>query len=140
NARSTTQEDYMHNRRLVVIFAGLGACLSVEASEPGCPPTKLDELVGRGQDLYFGELHGTVESPALIKCLVMVALRAKHEPLIVSLEQEPQRRDPASDLWSGKDGRSSQAMWELTQFLLEKEKQGLLTLHQQLGGPVLVQE
>jgi hypothetical protein len=133
-------ESSMTLHRLAAILMMLFAGSAVAASEPSCAPTKLDALVARGQDLYFGELHGTAEVPALVKCLVLVALRNKREPLIVSLEQESQRRDPASDLWRGTDGRSSRAMWELTQFLLEQEKLGRLELHQQLDKPVPFKE
>jgi hypothetical protein len=91
--------------------------------------------VHRGQDLYLGEGHGTVESPALVRCLVIAALERGEKPLLVSLELDPSARDPKGDAWHGRDGRGSEAMWNLTQFLIEQEKAGRLELNLQLSFP-----
>ena len=115
---------------LVPILLALMLALPVRPSEPACSRTPLHTFVERGQDLYLGELHGTVETPALMRCLVIAALERKGEKVIVSLEQDPAARDLQSAAWRGQDGRGSVAMWDLTRFLLEQEKLGRLTLHQ----------
>ena len=117
-------------QQLAPILLALIVALPVRSAEDACPRTPLHTLIERGQDLYLGELHGTVETPALMRCLVIAALERKGEKLIVSLEQEPAARDLQSAAWRGQDGRGSAAMWELTRFLLEQEKLGRLTLHQ----------
>jgi hypothetical protein len=89
-------------------------------------------LVREGKDIYLGEMHGSAEVPALVRCLIEVALASKHENLFVSLEQQPTARDPSSDLWRGTDGRASEAMWALTQYVIREEKAGHLEFHQQL--------
>jgi hypothetical protein len=113
------------------ITSGLMLALLATAcgAQQPCARTPLDEHVERGRDLLIGEMHGTVESPELVRCLVLVALRDKHaEPLVVSLEQIPSARDMAGDVWKTNDGRSSIAMWDLAQFLFQQEKAGLLTV------------
>jgi hypothetical protein len=108
----------------------LSPALPALSADQACSRTPLHTFIERGQDLYLGEGHGTVETPALVRCLVIAALERKGETLFVSLEQEPNARDLQSDAWRGQDGRGSAAMWELTKFLLEQEKLGRLTLHQ----------
>ena len=101
-------------------FLALGlmatACM---AAEP-CARTPLDDYVEQGRDLLIGELHGTAESPALVRCLVLTALKRGGEPLVVSLEHTPGARDLGSEAWKSNDGRSSIAMWELASFLFEQ--------------------
>jgi hypothetical protein len=94
-----------------------------------CERTPLDAYVEQGRDLLIGETHGVVESPALIRCLVLTAISRKNaEPLVVSIEHTPAARDLAGDDWKSRDGRSSIAMWELAKFLFEQEKLGKLTV------------
>jgi len=117
-------------QQLVPILLALLPALPVQSAETACSRTPLHTFMERGQDLYLGETHGTVEIPALMRCLVVAALERKGEKLIVSLEQQPAARDLQSAAWRGQDGRGSEAMWELTRFLLEQEKLGRLTFHQ----------
>lgn len=107
------------------------------SSEANCSSGALDALVRQGKDLYLGEIHGTTEVPALLRCLVLTALEHPNGKLIVSLEQQDSARDPVGEAWRGTDGRSSVAMWELTQFLISQEKAGRLEFHQQLPSAVL---
>jgi len=111
--------------------------LPAVAARENCPVTPLHDFVRRGQDLYLGEGHGTVESPMLVRCLVLTAMEHSKEPLIVSLEQDPSARDPNGEAWHGRDGRGSEAMWNLMQFLLLQEKAGRLELHLQLSFPIV---
>lgn len=125
-------------KTLRLLFLALVAAPTFAATD--CPHDALTELVQQGKDLYLGELHGTVEAPALLRCLVLVALdnsaiRDHEQALIVSLEQLPVAREPNGEAWRGNDGRGSEAMWNLTQFLLSQEKAGRLQLHQQLQPP-----
>lgn len=96
----------------------------------------LDELLAFG-DLFLGEVHGTVESPQLVQCLVERALESVTEPVIVSLELSELARDPGSPLWrieeGREDGRTSEAMYALVQDLVGKEQQGRIELHFQFG-------
>src|SRR5262245_36091030 len=64
------QNECMHPRLLllaILSLAGSAAC----AADASCPRSGLHDLVERGRDLYLGELHGTVEVPALVRCLVV---------------------------------------------------------------------
>lgn len=118
-------------RQVFVAFGSI-ALASAPASAADCAAGKLGELVRQGKDLYLGELHGTVEVPALVRCLIELALANKSERLFVSKEQQPLARDSASDAWRGTDGRGSEAMWGLTQFVIREEKAGRLEFHQQI--------
>lgn len=96
----------------------------------------LDRLLSHG-DLFIGEVHGTVESPRLMQCLVERALPRVNETVIVSLELSERARDSGSLHWRDiRDGRSSAAMWSLLEFLVQKEREGALRLHFQHGGQV----
>jgi hypothetical protein len=117
-------------RQLAAFFLSLSLALPALSADLACSRTPLHVFIERGQDLYLGEMHGTVETPALMRCLVIAALERKAEKLFVSLEQQANARDLQGDAWRGQDGRGSAAMWELTKFLLEQEKLGRLTLHQ----------
>ncbi len=101
-----------------------------------CPPDSTLDTLLEHKALVIGEIHGTVETPAFFQCLVERALVSIDEPLTVSLELASSARDPSSSFWSGEDGRSSQAMWQLVQFLKEQEQLGKLSLHLQLEKPV----
>jgi hypothetical protein len=120
----------MKVRQLALLLLASSLAMPALSADQACSRTPLHTFIERGQDLYLGEGHGTVEIPALVQCLVIAALERKVEPLIISLEQQPNARDLQSDAWQGQDGRGSAAMWELTKFLLEQEKLGRLTLHQ----------
>ena len=117
-------------RQLALLLLTSSLALPALSAEQSCSRTPLHAFIERGQDLYLGELHGTEETPALLRCLVIAALERKGETLFVSLEQQSNARDLQGDVWRGQDGRGSAAMWELTKFLLEQEKLGRLTLHQ----------
>lgn len=119
-------------RDLALSMIAASAVAAAPAQAEDCQPGELGALVRQGKDLYLGELHGTVEVPALMRCLVELALAHKHGKLFVSLEQQPGARDPTGEAWRGTDGRGSAAMWELTQYLIRQEKAGRLELHQQI--------
>jgi hypothetical protein len=109
------------------LFLGFFAAQCLAAGQ--CERTPLDAYVEQGRDLLIGEQHGVVESPELVRCLVLTALSRKNaEPLVISIEHTPAARDLAGDDWKSRDGRSSAAMWELARFLFEQEKLGRLTV------------
>jgi hypothetical protein len=116
--------------RSVPFLLGLLSLAGPPAAAADCETGELGALVRQGKDLYLGEMHGTAEIPALVRCLVESALSNNPDELIVSLEQQPAARNAAGDAWRGTDGRGSEAMWELTQFLIREEKAGRLELHQ----------
>ena len=78
--------------------------------------------------LYLGESHGTAEIPELVRCLVERAIAARPASLAVSLELPPEARDPKDSFWKNRDGRASQAMWRLHEWLLTQEAAGALKL------------
>ena len=119
---------------VLMILAGFGS----PADAAGCKRSALHDLVERGQDLYLGEIHGTSEVPALVRCLVAAAIARGQERVIVSLEHDLTARDLAGEDWRGTDGRSSAAMWELMSYVLEEEKAGRLELHFQLHDVVVL--
>lgn len=99
-----------------------------------CPSAqKLQPLLQLG-NIYLGELHGTVESPNLVRCLADAEVAAGVAPLFVSLELPNFARDTGDRTWAGVDGRTSQAMMSLVNHLEALEKQGKLTLDFQLTG------
>lgn len=108
------------------------------AKDADCPRTALHDFVERGQDLYLGEIHGTAEAPALVRCLVDAAVARGNERVIVSLEHDLPARDLEGETWRGTDGRSSIAMWELMRHVIELEKAGRVELHFQLHGVVVL--
>ena len=73
----------------VPFFLGLFALAGSPARAAGCETGELGALVRQGKDLYLGEVHGTTEIPALVRCLVEVASSNEAGKLIVSLEQQP---------------------------------------------------
>lgn len=94
-----------------------------------CPDTAGFQKLASFEHLYLGESHGTEETPALVQCLVLSALAAKPASLAVSLEMTDDARKPDGLQWQSKDGRASQAMWRLYQWLQAQEAAGLLKLH-----------
>jgi len=128
-------------KRLLPGALALLALAAQPARADDCQTGALGELVRQGKDLYLGEAHGSVEVPALMRCLIEVALDPSRTDtsgkLIVSLEQQPEARDLSHDAWRGTDGRSSEAMWELTQYLIREELAGRLRFHQQLRAIAL---
>jgi hypothetical protein len=101
-----------------------------------CPSdTSLDSILDLGS-VYVGEMHGTAQSPGLVRCLVKRATQRYSSPFTVSLELPDTSRNGQSEFWTGTDGRSSEAMWNLVQFLLPLEAEGKIHLHFQEGsGP-----
>jgi len=126
---------------ILKLFAAstLVTALQVHAQPAACPDEALLEQLLSFGDLFLGEIHGTVETPKLVQCLVERALQNPGEPVIVSVEQSELARDAGSPIWkhddSGReDGRSSEAMFALVMDLVDKEREGLIKLHFQHGG------
>jgi hypothetical protein len=76
----------MWKSKVAAALSALYLAAPASAVDKSCSQTPLHDFVRRGQDLYLGELHGTVEVPALVRCLVIAAMENKGEPIIVSLE------------------------------------------------------
>jgi hypothetical protein len=156
--RSVTCEKAMHSQypnrthsrvrftTRVAAFAGLASLAPAGLATPPhastasdhtsieCPSAqKLRPLLKLG-NIYLGELHGTVESPNLVRCLTDAEVAAGAAPLFVSLELPEFARDTHNGAWGGVDGRTSQAMMSLVDYLESLEKQGKLTLDFQLTG------
>jgi len=49
---------------VAAILLASNVALPAAAADRGCVTTPLHDLIQEGKDLYLGELHGTVESPA----------------------------------------------------------------------------
>ncbi|RZL32633.1 MAG: hypothetical protein EOP35_19695 [Rubrivivax sp.] len=94
-----------------------------------CPDTPGFQKLASFEHLYLGEGHGTEEVPQLVQCLVQRAIAGRPASLAVSLEMPEDARSPDSWQWKSQDGRASQAMWRLHQWLQAQEAAGLLKLH-----------
>ncbi|HEY0957370.1 MAG TPA: hypothetical protein VGE36_21635 [Roseateles sp.] len=94
----------------------------------GCPDDAGFKKLASFERVYLGESHGTAEVPALVRCLVERAIAARPASLAVSLELPPEARDPKNVFWKNRDGRASQAMWQLHEWLLAQEAAGALKL------------
>jgi hypothetical protein len=99
-----------------------------------CPTAQQLQPLMKLGSVYLGELHGTVESPALVRCLVDSEVAASVTPLIVSVELPEFARDTSNQVWSGLDGRTSVAMMSLVIHLESLEKQKKIMLDFQLSG------
>lgn len=111
-------------------------CASLAQSYECPEESVLDQFLEFG-DLYIGELHGTNETPKFFKCLLDKFIVAAEEPIIVSLELDEYARDSESPFWNNEsnfeDGRSSNAIYELVQYLIGLEEQNIISIHFQLG-------
>ena len=93
-----------------------------------CPDDAGFKKLASFERVYLGESHGTEEVPRLVQCLVEAALATRPTSLAVSLELPEEARQPDGVFWKGRDGRASQAMWRLHQWLLAQEAAGALKL------------
>jgi hypothetical protein len=84
-------------------------------------------------NVYIGELHGTQESPAFLRCLAAYEIAHGVKPLTVSVEFAESARDMNAPDWHANDGRTSVAMASLLQWLMAEEKRGHVNLHFQRG-------
>lgn len=91
---------------------------------------EISQLIITGKNIYLGESHGTVEVPAIVKCLVEKRLALDtNKSFTVALEFRSSALDLQSDIWFGTDGRSSAAMWDLMQYLLKLQSENKLNLY-----------
>ena len=93
-----------------------------------CPDDAGFKKLASFEHVYLGESHGTAEVPELVQCLVESAIASRPASLAVSLELPPGARDPKDSFWKNRDGRASQAMWRLHDWLLAQEAAGALKL------------
>jgi hypothetical protein len=115
----------------------LGLLLLIAASPvahaKACPAdAMLQRITGMG-NVYIGELHGTQESPAFLRCLVAYEIAHHVKSLTVSVEFAESARDMNAPDWRANDGRTSVAMASLLQWLMAEEARGHLSLHFQRG-------
>jgi hypothetical protein len=108
------------------------ACLMPCASAVACPPSATIEKILSLGSVYIGELHGTSQSPDLVRCLAEASIARHIKPLTVSLEIPPDAVEPTSPFWKDPDGRASQAMYALVMYLKAQQDAGLLRLHFQV--------
>lgn len=101
----------------------------VWSSDRDCPSNAvLDRLLDFG-DLIFGEVHGTVESPQFMQCVVERAVQREIEPSSFPWSFRKRRASQTRSSGPVKDGRASVAMWSLLEFLVRKEEEGALRVH-----------
>lgn len=127
-------------------MAGQEGSQGVERDPPCAALEGLDAALERSSLLIFGEIHGTVQSPALIEDVVCnIAAGGRPVTLALELPRDEQAlldavlaSDSADSLavarnallgspfWSHgqPDGRSSQAMWQLLEGLHQLRRQG----------------
>jgi hypothetical protein len=104
----------------------------IQSSSYQCPQREVLENFLSFDDLMLGEHHGTVETPAFLKCLVDYSIKFKKERIIISLEMPSSAREPRSNFWrkdDTEDGRSSIAMYNLVRHLVDLENKLLIDLH-----------
>lgn len=100
------------------------------ASASDCPPAAALTPLLQTDGLFLGELHGSVEVPALVDCLartLSAELKGRRR-VTVALEVPPDALDPAHAFWRGQDGRASQAMVALLRSLSAQQAQGQIDL------------
>jgi hypothetical protein len=130
------------SRVIIVYFAAIASQQSiarthmvmpaVDMSSYQCPQKSVLDKFLSYDDLMFGEVHGTFETPAFLKCLVDFGLENTKERIIVSLEMTSAAREPMAEFWRKddvEDGRSSKAMQSLVRHLVELEDKLLIDLH-----------
>lgn len=84
------------------------------------------------KNVYLGEFHGTIEAPKVVGCVLAEKLKKAKNPILVSIELPAWNSTDGVEHWKRyQDGKTSIAMWELMQFLLEKEAKGLIRIHYQ---------
>jgi hypothetical protein len=124
----------------LLFVSGFGLCQS-----PAFAANKCSEIRGtpNGQLLLFGEMHGSIEAPALIYQLSCFLSRSQHVAVGLELPSKDQSLIDAflvsngtssdqqklisSEFWqSGRDGRSSSAMLELIENFRVLKKSGRL--------------
>jgi hypothetical protein len=80
--------------------------------------------VNPGELVWFGEMHGTEESPRFVGDVVCYAARGYHVQLGLEIPQEERDALLAGPFWAGSDGRSSDAMVGLLDRVREMRKSG----------------
>jgi hypothetical protein len=114
-----------------VVVAGCGTRKRVtcERKIQGVPVTP-------GELVWFGEMHGTEESPRFVGDVVCYAARGYHVQLALEIPQDEQMRIHrylmdgqreallAGPFWTGNDGRSSEAMVGLLDRVREMRRSG----------------
>lgn len=98
-----------------------------------CPGDPMLRRITDMGNVYIGELHGTQESPAFLRCLVSYEIAHGVKPLTVSVEFAESARDMNAPDWRANDGRTSVAMASLLQWLMAEETRGHINLHFQRG-------
>lgn len=118
---------------LLVVYSGVGFARGAACRAPQRTPD--------AQMLLFGELHGSVESPALVGAVVCEY--AKGGPVALGLEipttesveihnylssdgnAASKARLLSGQFWRGGDGRSSRAMFDLVEYVRQLKREGL---------------
>jgi hypothetical protein len=115
---------------LRALLLGLCCLAAGLARADDCPTPAALAPVLQTDGLFLGELHGSVEVPALVDCLAraLSAELAGRRRVTVALEVPPDALDEAHPFWRGQDGRSSQAMMALLQSLKALQAQGRIEL------------
>lgn len=114
-------------RSLLLGLLCLGAGL---ARADDCPTPAALAPVLQTDGLFLGELHGSVEVPALVDCLARALSTelAGRRRVTVALEVPPDALDETHPFWRGQDGRSSRAMVALLRSLTALRAQGRIEL------------
>ncbi|QWT19185.1 hypothetical protein KPL74_15710 [Bacillus sp. NP157] len=111
-------------RWVLFLLASLGAHAAHAAA---CPDPKTLDAIAKMGSVYIGEMHGTNETPAFVRCVVEHDIAKGMHPT-VALEQLSPARDLHWPGWSQPDGRASKAMAGLIGWLDGQEKAGKLTI------------
>lgn len=121
-------------KRLLLTSLALAAlcALPVRAAAGDCPDPKTLAPLLLADGVFLGEIHGSVEVPALVECLAgsLADEFAGRRPLWVALELQPAALEASDPAWRQgfQDGRTSQAMRQLIKALKSLQSQGRLSL------------
>ncbi|HWK53642.1 MAG TPA: hypothetical protein VNR18_04665 [Hyphomicrobiales bacterium] len=106
-------------------------CAMYVAPVSACPDDAVLAKIAGFKNLFIGEVHGTVETPEFVRCVIDKKIELQGSGLVVSLEL-PRSVETSSEFWNRsaemQDGRASQAMHELFLYLQSKEQQGVIAL------------
>lgn len=112
------------------LLLGLLCLAAGPARADDCPTAAALAPLLQTDGIFLGELHGSVEVPALVDCLArtLATELAGQRRVTVALEIPQEALDESHAFWRGTDGRASQAMVALLRSMKALQAQGRIEL------------
>ncbi len=112
------------------LLLGLLCLAAGPARADDCPTAAALAPLLQTDGIFLGELHGSVEVPALVACLARTLATdlAGQRRVTVALEIPHEALDESHAFWRGTDGRASQAMVALLRSMKALQAQGRIEL------------